>query len=157
MTQTTLASIVGFANSTSISEIEKGKVRIQFDVLLSIAQFLACPISTLLPDYMHTEEITEPCELEYPERFTVKAHAILHDAFMEAVHLMHQTKQECGMNGKYWEIRNAAQKVLEAMDDVENAAFEWRQYNNYDAWTSQESEEVSHEQRMGQDAHSSHV
>ncbi len=53
--QDALAYVVGFARPTSISEIEKGKVRVQIDDMLVIAHALGCSIYMLLPEYTQME------------------------------------------------------------------------------------------------------
>jgi transcriptional regulator with XRE-family HTH domain len=140
MKQTALASVIGFANSTSISEIEKGKVRIQFDVLLSIAQILDCPVSTLLPEYVHSEEITEYRELEYPELFENKTLATLHDAFLRASSILSGMKHS---DEHYWEMVHASENILKAMGEIEDAAYQWRSFLGTREWERPEQEEIA--------------
>jgi transcriptional regulator with XRE-family HTH domain len=55
--QDALAYVVGFARPTSISEIEKGKIRVQIDDLLVIAHALGCSMYMLLPEYTRNFEV----------------------------------------------------------------------------------------------------
>jgi hypothetical protein len=61
----------------------------------------------------------------YPEIFEHPLLESMHQAFLKAVAHM----EEIGTQGKnYWDILHAAQSLLEAMCKIEDAAFEWRSY-----------------------------
>ena len=61
----------------------------------------------------------------YPECFEDGVLLALHEAFLCAADDM----RTVGPGGKgYWDIKHAAQNVLEAMDKIEDACYEWRSY-----------------------------
>jgi hypothetical protein len=66
---------------------------------------------------------------EYPEAFEETTLAILHNAFLKASSIMAEIGFRGNGIGRYWEIKHAAQNILEAMDKIEDACFEWRSYH----------------------------